>query len=301
MLKRKNIGGIFLSTLLGLPGLMGAEGFFKIENNLFGGIGAGFSHLPLFTQASQNVYRESSACSSDGGQSYFIGTCYGGSSQASYSGRNNGGMHVIFGDETTLDRFRIMGLRYYASVQMAQVDLGTRQSYSESKSTSKIQGENANTTFDMLNPATPQNRLAGNAIATTLSLQVDVFANLPMDYFLHKLSEKIPSFQIGVFAGLGAEISFLKSHHWVNESLDASQREGEFYASGSGLFINLGGSLYLSRHDRIDIGVKIPYVTLKQVMWHSVGSADVWGQQTLRQSFETSKTTELRITYVFYF
>lgn len=277
---------------------------YSIENNAFVGFSTGFYHK-VNTHYTQSIYKDSSSCNN--GSGYSVGTCYGGTSDASYQGGSDSALSFIFGNEAIFDPLRISGLRIYGSIEMAKVWLGTRQSYSEHKTSSKFYDSDGKTEVSMLNPTTPQPTLAGNAISTTFSINLDFFANIPIDYFLKKIWSKTPAIKLGVFAGVGAEFSLVKSLYWRNESLSNSEKDSAFYASGNGVFINLGTSLYLSRHDRIDFGVKIPYYTLSQVMWHiapnSNGTQETnpWRQQTLKQSFDITSSPEFKIAYIFYF
>ncbi len=277
---------------------------YSIENNAFVGFSTGFYHK-IDTRYMQSIYKDSSSCNN--GSGFSVSTCYGGSSDANYQGGSDSALGFIFGNEAIFDPLRISGLRIYGSIQMAKVWLGTRQTYSEHKTNSKFYDSDGKTEIPMLNPTTPQSSLASNAISTTFSINLDFFANIPIDYFLKKIWAKTPAFKLGVFAGFGAEFSLIKSLYWKNESLSNSEKESAFYASGNGLFINLGTSLYLSRHDRIDFGVKIPYYTLSQVMWHSAPNSNglqesnLWRAQTLKQSFNITPSPEFKIAYIFYF
>lgn len=278
---------------------------FGVENNLFSGFSVGLPY-ELSTTYDQSIYKDSSSCNNGSG-TFSVAMCYGGTSHATYKGGMDPSFSFIFGDEVIFDSMRISGLRIYTTLEMGNAWIGDRQSYSTTTTSAKFYGSDGKTQYSMLNPNTPQSTLAANALSTTISLGIDFFANIPIDVFLKKIWRRTPEFKLGIFAGFGAEFNLLKSTYWVNESLANSEKEDAFYASGNGIFVNLGTSLYLSRHDRIDFGVKIPYYTLTQVMWHiapnSSGAIDsnLWAQQTLRQTFEIHKSLEFKISYIFYF
>ncbi|WP_104697164.1 MULTISPECIES: outer membrane beta-barrel protein [unclassified Helicobacter] len=274
---------------------------FGIENNLFVGFGAGFGSA-LKTDFSQIITKDNNSCEG--------GVCIGGESFGRYKGHSSPTFRFIFGDEAVFDKLHISGLRIYGGIEVSQASLGSL----EGKATTKaprdenfqtITGDNNGTpiisSVNMLSPRTQQQFLLGNAVMTTFSLNLDFFANLPLDYFFSKKWANFPFMKLGVFAGFGVEVSLLKSNYWVNESFYGNQ-EDAFYASGNGLFLNLGGQLYLSKNDRLEVGVKIPYYYLKHTSWNSVNeTTNIWAEQTLKQSFEIQKNLEIRVAYTFYF
>ena len=282
--------------------------FYGIENKPFVGIGLGLGSK-VTTQVDQNIYRESSRCTANGNT--YVGTCYGGNSQATYQGDSKNGLKFIFGNETVFDQYHSSGLRIYGVIEMQEVSLGNRTKYNENKANNTFQGEcilDGSTcstnfkTYNMLNPTTPQASLPSNVLMTTFSINLDFFANLPVDTFFKMLWPHFPFLKVGIFAGVGAEFSLLKSNYWINESL--VQQESVLYASGNGLFINLGTNIYLSKHDRIEIGYKIPYYQMQQVMWNSLSinnTPNPWSDQTLRQTFNIKKSPEFHIAYIYYF
>ena len=295
-----------LAVMLGVFG--GLSGVGLAENKVFVGIGAGFGGN-ITTQFSQEITKANSSC--DGG------VCKGGRSKGEYIGQEGPSLRFIFGDEKAFDALHISGLRFYGGVEMGQASLGSLQGRAIrqaplDKNFETIIGEKPDGTpiigkVPMLSPKTQQNFLLGNALSTNFMINLDFFANLPLDYFLQKKWESFPYFKIGIFGGLGVEFSLLKSNYWINESLDKA-KDGAFYASGGGLFVNLGGSINLTAHDRLDIGVKIPLYELKYELWSKVNpphkdnaSDNIWAEQILHQSFAIKRGSELRVTYVFYF
>lgn len=275
---------------------------YGIENNAFIGFGSSFGST-IHTDFSQVITKDNNTCEGS--------VCIGGKSSATYKGHISPTFRFILGNEAIFNKLHISGLRIYGGIEVAQASLGNIQGEVQTQtprdaSFDTIVGEKSDGSPDiqkvaMLSPKAQQDFLLSNAISTTLSLNLDFFLNFPIDYFFQKKWKKFPFMKIGIFAGLGAEFNLLKSNYWINQSLYDNQ-ESAFYASGSGVFFNLGGHFYLTRHDRLEFGVKIPCYNLKQDSWKAVNTTtNIWAEQTLKQSFEIKKDIELRIAYVFYF
>lgn len=279
---------------------------FSIENNAFAGIGTSLTNSTLKTSFSQVVTKDVNSCPGS--------VCIGGKSSADYSGGvSPGGLRFFIGNEAIFDKYHISGLRIYGSMEMAHASLGNRSSAIKTEEPrdkeyifeKEVDDEDKKPLkIPMLSPRTQQDFLLDNAFLTTFSLNLDFFVNLPLGYILKKYATpKFPlMLNLGLFAGFGAEFSLLKSKYWVNETLYNNQ-ERAFYASGNGLFVNLGGNIYITRHDRIEIGIKIPFYKLSHEEWNTYAtpSTDIWQEQTLRQTFYIKKSPEIRIAYVFYF
>ncbi|CBG39586.1 outer membrane beta-barrel protein [Helicobacter mustelae] len=284
-----------------------AVGASAIENHPFVGIGTSFGS-GLRTNFSQIVTKSVNSCPGD--------VCIGGQSSANYLGKTSPlGLKLFLGNETVFDKYHISGIRFYGSVDMQNASLGAisgpiQKTAPRDKSFNTIVGQSNNGPVigqvNMLSPKTQQDFLFANGVLTTLSLNLDFFANIPLGYFIKQYAApKFPLLlDIGLFIGTGVEFSMLKSKYWVNET---SGREQSFLASGSGFFLNLGGNIYITSHDRIQIGVKIPFYQLNHQEWNNYVDTDVnsnvaiWSEQTLKQSFVIKKSPELSISYIFYF
>lgn len=278
-----------------------------VENHIFTGIGF-ILPTTLKTSFSQVVTKEINSCPDS--------VCIGGKSSANYQGKtakNSVGIRFILGNETSFDHLKISGMRFYGTMEISQASLGKRNSEiiteeARDKQYQTITSNDNNTpvikNVKMLSPRTQQDFLFSNALMTTFSLNLDFFANLPISYFIKKyIKEDFPFlFDLGVFAGFGAEISLLKSPYWINETLYSNQTK-PFYASGNGLFINLGGHLYLTKKDRIEFSVKLPFYQLSHEEWNSYTEpgTNIWQEQTLRQTFHINKKPEFKISYIMYF
>ena len=288
------------AMMLGVFGALSGVGF--AENKVFVGIGGGIGSV-IKTQFSQEITKANNSC--DGG------VCKGGRSMGEYAGLGGASLRFVFGNEKAFDALHISGLRFYGGVEVGEASLGSLQGQAITHAAIdknfdtiinvKPDGTPIIGKVPMLSPKTQQNFLLGNALSTNFMINLDFFANLPLDYFLQKRWESFPYFKLGVFGGLGVEFNLLKSNYWVNESLDTG-REGAFYASGGGLFVNLGGSVNLTHRDRLEVGVKIPLYGLKYELWSKVNNTNnIWAEQILHQSFAIKRGSELRVTYVFYF
>ena len=293
-------GERILAVMLGVFGALSGVGF--AENKVFVGIGGGIGSQ-IKTQFSQEITKANNSC--DGG------VCKGGRSMGEYAGLGGASLRFVFGNEKAFDALHISGLRFYGGVEVGEASLGSLQGQAITHAaidknfdtiiSVKPDGTPIIGKVPMLSPKTQQNFLLGNALSTNFMINLDFFANLPLDYFLQKRWESFPYFKLGVFGGLGVEFNLLKSNYWVNESLDTG-REGAFYASGGGLFVNLGGSVNLTHRDRLEVGVKIPLYGLKYELWSKVNATNnIWAEQILHQSFAIKRGSELRVTYVYYF
>ncbi len=146
----------------------------------------------------------------------------------------------------------------------------------------------------------PQNFLFDNGHFMAFGLNVNVFVNLPIDTLL-KLAlktEKMLFFKIGVFGGGGVEYAILWSSQYQNQN---TQQDDKFFAAGGGFFVNFGGSLYIGKHNRFNVGLKIPYYNLSAQSWKNFGASNVWQQQTIRQNFSVFRNKEVFVSYAFLF
>lgn len=272
---------------------------FAVQNNLFTsfGVGTGASYKTDFWQ---QTTKDNSSCAG--------GTCIGNKTSGSYAGKKGISFEASIGDEVFFDKYYITGLRVYASAEYATVSLGGLISSSEQDGKNKEfttitgfkpDGSPIIEKVPMKPVPAPQNELFNNGIWMTYGVNLDFFVNLPLDILIRKLFwSKMPFFKIGVYAGGGVEYAMLRSNSWEN---NAAKKNDKFFASGSGFFANIGGSIYLGSHNRINIGMKIPYYTLNAQNWYDFGDSDPWKQQLLRQNFDISRTREMHISYTYLF
>ncbi|WP_095273715.1 outer membrane beta-barrel protein [Helicobacter sp. 11S03491-1] len=271
------------------------------ENNLFVGFGGGQSLGQAYkTSFWQQATKDNSGCAG--------GTCIGNKTSGSYASAKSNSFMAMVGDEFFVDQYKIFGLRIYGSIEYANASLGNLKSKKnqEGRDTSftTITGTDSTTgsptigVYNMKSAPPPQEELFHNGVWNAYSVNLDFFLNLPLDSIIKMFYSKMFFFKIGVYAGGGVEYATLRSSSWENKAIEKNEK---FFASGSGFFANLGGSIYLGRHNRINIGIKIPYYSLNSQNWHNFGSPDPWEQQLLRQNFDIKKNREWRVSYVFLF
>ncbi|PAF52392.1 outer membrane beta-barrel protein [Helicobacter sp. 13S00477-4] len=284
---------LFFLFLIALP-------LFGVQDNIFAGFGAGLG-TRYQSDFWQQTTKDNSSCVG--------GTCIGNKTSGAYQGQANNSFFAMLGDEAFFDKYYITGLRIYGSVEYASVTLGNLIPTSVSNQPARdthfttITGMKDATTptigsVPMQPVPDPQNQLFDNGIWMSYSLNLDFFLNLPIDNLVQLFWSKMPFFKLGVYAGGGVEYSALISHSWQNQTIGKNEK---FYASGSGFFVNLGGSIYIGRHNRINVGLKIPYYSLNAQNWYDFGDPDPWKQQLLRQNFDITRNKEWRISYVYLF
>ncbi|GMB93606.1 Outer membrane protein HopP [Helicobacter bizzozeronii] len=137
----------------------------------------------------------------------------------------------------------------------------------------------------------------------TFGLNVDVFLNVPLDYWLKRIYTKMFFFKMGVFVGGGVEYAILWSDVFKNEVLGALgyNPKTRFFAAGGGFFVNVGYQLYLGKHNRINIGWKFPYYKITANNWYNYGNHNPGTQQTLKQTLSTTRRDEFYVSYAYLF
>lgn len=276
-----------------------------IENNLFTGFGVG-EGTNYQTDFWQKTTKDNSSCPD--------GVCIGNKTSGTYEGKQGNTFYAMLGDEAFFDKFKISGLRFYGTIEYASVSLGSLDPTSIKRTPGRdktfVTCTNCPPNFpppttmttgtvSMVDVKDPQNDLFSNGIWLSYGLNLDFFVNVPIDTLVQLFWKKMPFFKVGVYAGGGVEYATLRSNSWNNEG--AGINGNSYFASGSGFFANLGGSVYLGRHNRINIGVKIPYYGLNSQNWYDYGNSDPWREQLLRQNFDILKGKEWRISYVYLF
>ncbi len=159
---------------------------------------------------------------------------------------------------------------------------------------------NAQGSLNLQKTPNSQDFLFNNGHFMAFGLNVNVFVNLPIDTLL-KLAlktEKMLFFKIGVFGGGGVEYAILWSSQYQNQN---TNQDDKFFAAGGGFFVNFGGSLYIGKRNRFNVGLKIPYYSLSAQSWKNFGSSSVWQQQTIRQNFSVFRSKEVFVSYAFLF
>ncbi|WP_121035948.1 outer membrane beta-barrel protein [Helicobacter pylori] len=274
--------------------------FFKTKNHIYLGFRLG-TGANMRTSMWQQAYKDNPTCPSS--------VCYGEKLEAYYKGGKNLSYTGQIGDEIAIDKYHILGLRVWGDIEYAKAQLGQKvggntllSQANYDPNTIKTYDPTSNTQSSLVLQKTPspQDFLFNNGNFMAFGLNVNVFVNLPIDTLL-KLAlktEKMLFFKIGVFGGGGVEYAILWSPKYQNQN---TQQEDKFFAAGGGFFVNFGGSLYIGKHNRFNVGLKIPYYSLSAQSWKNFGSSNVWQQQTIRQNFSVFRNKEVFVSYAFLF
>ncbi|GAA7748977.1 outer membrane beta-barrel protein [Helicobacter pylori] len=274
--------------------------FFKTKNHIYLGFRLG-TGADTRTSMWQQAYKDNPTCPSS--------VCYGEKLEAHYKGGKNLSYTGQIGDEIAIDKYHILGLRVWGDVEYAKVQLGQKvggntllSQANYDPSTIKTYDIASNTQGPLVLQKTPnpQSFLFDNGHFMAFGLNVNVLVNLPIDTLL-KLAlktEKMLFFKIGVFGGGGVEYAILWSPNYQNQN---TKQDDKFFAAGGGFFVNFGGSLYIGKHNRFNVGLKIPYYSLSAQSWRNFGSSNVWQQQTIRQNFSVFRNKEVFVSYAFLF
>ncbi|RKV29536.1 hypothetical protein DD746_03585 [Helicobacter pylori] len=273
--------------------------FFKTKNHIYLGFRLG-TGANTRTSMWQQAYKDNPTCPSS--------VCYGEKLEAHYKGGKNLSYTGQIGDEIAIDKYHILGLRVWGDVEYAKAQLGqkvgdtllSQANYDPSAIKTYDPTSNAQGSLVLQKTPSPQDFLFNNGHFMAFGLNVNVFVNLPIDTLL-KLAlktEKMLFFKIGVFGGGGVEYAILWSPNYQNQN---TQQDDKFFAAGGGFFVNFGGSLYIGKHNRFNVGLKIPYYSLSTQSWKNFGSSNVWQQQTIRQNFSVFRNKEVFVSYAFLF
>ncbi|WRF80124.1 outer membrane beta-barrel protein [Helicobacter pylori] len=274
--------------------------FFKTKNHIYLGfrLGTGAS---MRTSMWQQTYKDNPTCPSS--------VCYGEKLEAHYKGGKNLSYTGQIGDEIAIDKYHILGLRVWGDIEYAKAQLGqkvggdtllSQANYDPSTIKTYDPASNTQGSLNLQKTPNPQNFLFDNGHFMAFGLNVNVFVNLPIDTLL-KLAlktEKMLFFKIGVFGGGGVEYAILWSPNYQNQN---TKQDDKFFAAGGGFFVNFGGSLYIGKRNRFNVGLKIPYYSLSAQSWKNFGSSNVWQQQTIRQNFSVFRNKEVFVSYAFLF
>ncbi|GAA7528472.1 outer membrane beta-barrel protein [Helicobacter pylori] len=274
--------------------------FFKTKNHIYLGFRLG-TGANTRTSMWQQAYKDNPTCPSS--------VCYGEKLEAHYKGGKNLSYTGQIGDEIAFDKYHILGLRVWGDIEYAKAQLGqkvggntllSQANYDPSAIKTYDIASNTQGPLVLQKTPNPQNFLFDNGHFMAFGLNVNVFVNLPIDTLL-KLAlktEKMLFFKIGVFGGGGVEYAILWSPKYQNQN---TQQEDKFFAAGGGFFVNFGGSLYIGKHNRFNVGLKIPYYSLSAQSWKNFGFSNVWQQQTIRQNFSVFRNKEVFVSYAFLF
>lgn len=255
----------------------------------------------MHTSMWQQAYKDNPTCPSS--------VCYGEKLEAYYKGGKNLSYTGQIGDEIAIDKYHILGLRVWGDVEYAKAQLGqkvggntllSQANYNPSTIKTYDPVSNAQGSLNLQKTPNPQNFLFDNGHFMAFGLNVNVFVNLPIDTLL-KLAlktEKMLFFKIGVFGGGGVEYAILWSPNYQNQN---TNQDDKFFAAGGGFFVNFGGSLYIGKRNRFNVGLKIPYYSLSAQSWKNFGTSNVWQQQTIRQNFSVFRNKEVFVSYAFLF
>ncbi len=274
--------------------------FFKTKNHIYLGFRLG-TGANTRTSMWQQAYKDNPTCPSS--------VCYGEKLEAHYKGGKNLSYTGQIGDEIAIDKYHILGLRVWGDIEYAKAQLGqkvggdtllSQANYNPNTIKTYDSASNTQGSLVLQKTPSPQDFLLNNGNFMAFGLNVNVFVNLPIDTLL-KLAlktEKMLFFKIGVFGGGGVEYAVLWSPKYQNQN---TQQEDKFFAAGGGFFVNFGGSLYIGKHNRFNVGLKIPYYSLSAQSWKNFGSSNVWQQQTIRQNFSVFRNKEVFVSYAFLF
>ncbi|WP_121066418.1 outer membrane beta-barrel protein [Helicobacter pylori] len=274
--------------------------FFKTKNHIYLGFRLG-TGAGTRTSMWQQAYKDNPTCPSS--------VCYGEKLEAHYKGGKNLSYTGQIGDEIAFDKYHILGLRVWGDIEYAKAQLGqkvggntllSQANYNPNTIKTYDSASNTQGSLVLQKTPSPQDFLFNNGNFMAFGLNVNVFINLPIDTLL-KLAlktEKMLFFKIGVFGGGGVEYAILWSPKYQNQN---TQQEDKFFAAGGGFFVNFGGSLYIGKRNRFNVGLKIPYYSLSAQSWKNFGSSNVWQQQTIRQNFSVFRNKEVFVSYAFLF
>ncbi len=274
--------------------------FFKTKNHIYLGFRLG-TGANTRTSMWQQAYKDNPTCPSS--------VCYGEKLEAHYKGGKNLSYTGQIGDEIAIDKYHILGLRVWGDIEYAKAQLGqkvggdtllSQANYNPNTIKTYDSASNTQGSLVLQKTPSPQDFLFNNGNFMAFGLNVNVFVNLPIDTLL-KLAlktEKMLFFKIGVFGGGGVEYAVLWSPKYQNQN---TQQEDKFFAAGGGFFVNFGGSLYIGKHNRFNVGLKIPYYSLSAQSWKNFGSSNVWQQQTIRQNLSVFSNKEVFVSYAFLF
>ncbi len=274
--------------------------FFKTKNHIYLGFRLG-TGANTRTSMWQQAYKDNPTCPSS--------VCYGEKLEAYYKGGKNLSYTGQIGDEIAIDKYHILGLRVWGDIEYAKAQLGqkvggdtllSQANYNPNTIKTYDSASNTQGSLVLQKTPSPQDFLLNNGNFMAFGLNVNVFVNLPIDTLL-KLAlktEKMLFFKIGVFGGGGVEYAVLWSPKYQNQN---TKQEDKFFAAGGGFFVNFGGSLYIGKHNRFNVGLKIPYYSLSAQSWKNFGSSNVWQQQTIRQNFSVFRNKEVFVSYAFLF
>ncbi|WP_033745485.1 outer membrane beta-barrel protein [Helicobacter pylori] len=274
--------------------------FFKTKNHIYLGFRLG-TGANTRTSMWQQAYKDNPTCPSS--------VCYGEKLEAYYKGGKNLSYTGQIGDEIAIDKYHILGLRVWGDIEYAKAQLGqkvggdtllSQANYNPNTIKTYDSASNTQGSLVLQKTPSPQDFLFNNGNFMAFGLNVNVFINLPIDTLL-KLAlktEKMLFFKIGVFGGGGVEYAILWSPKYQNQN---TKQEDKFFAAGGGFFVNFGGSLYIGKRNRFNVGLKIPYYSLSAQSWKNFGSSNVWQQQTIRQNFSVFRNKEVFVSYAFLF
>ncbi|WQS94010.1 outer membrane beta-barrel protein [Helicobacter pylori] len=288
--------------------------FFKTKNHIYLGFRLG-TGANVSTSMWQQAYKDNPTCPNK--------VCYGEKLEAHYEGGKDLSKNFSYqkmsykdlsytgqiGDEIAFDKYHILGLRVWGDIEYAKAQLGqkvggntllSQANYNPSAIKTYDSASNTQGSLNLQKTPNPQDFLFNNGHFMAFGLNVNVFVNLPIDTLL-KLAlktEKMLFFKIGVFGGGGVEYAVLWSPNYHNQN---TKQDDKFFAAGGGFFVNFGGSLYIGKHNRFNVGLKIPYYSLSAQSWRNFGSSNVWQQQTIRQNFSVFRNREVFVSYAFLF
>ncbi|WP_000532466.1 outer membrane beta-barrel protein [Helicobacter pylori] len=299
---KKRLKAFIFLTSLGVLWGNAAEKtpFFKTKNHIYLGFRLG-TGAGTRTSMWQQAYKDNPTCPSS--------VCYGEKLEAHYKGGKNLSYTGQIGDEIAFDKYHILGLRVWGDIEYAKAQLGqkvggntllSQANYDPSAIKTYDIASNTQGPLVLQKTPNPQDFLFNNGHFMAFGLNVNMFVNLPIDTLL-KLAlktEKMLFFKIGVFGGGGVEYAILWSPQYQNQN---TQQDDKFFAAGGGFFVNFGGSLYIGKHNRFNVGLKIPYYSLSAQSWKNFGFNNVWQQQTIRQNFSVFRNKEVFVSYAFLF
>ncbi|GHH45501.1 membrane protein [Helicobacter pylori] len=274
--------------------------FFKTKNHIYLGFRLG-TGANVRTSMWQQAYKDNPTC---------LGSvCYGEKLEAHDQGGKNLSYTGQIGDEIAYDKYHILGLSVWGDIEYAKAQLGqkvggntllSQANYDPSAIKTYDSASNTQGSLVLQKTPNPQDFLFNNGHFMAFGLNVNVFVNLPIDTLL-KLAlktEKMLFFKIGVFGGGGVEYAILWSPNYQNQN---TNQDDKFFAAGGGFFVNFGGSLYIGKRNRFNVGLKIPYYSLSVQSWKNFGASNVWQQQTIRQNFSVFRNKEVFVSYAFLF
>ena len=302
-----------LKTSFALAFCLGLELAHAVKVQFFIGLGNSISSPKLATEAKNQMTKNTSSVNAQGG--YY----YNQEQLGTYSGNVGSITSAHAGVEATLDKREIFTIRGFVLVGYSNsVNFGSPSNirngnlrkcganelpslenicYRDKFPTSQP-GTGGNITeinFNQ-NPGFAKS-IASNALMMNYGVGADIGFNIPVSLIVEKTTGfKIISLRVGTYIGGGYQftsysVGTFNNQTYSNTTSTATIKENDkFYVAGGGWFIHWGVNVYLSRHMRFDLGLKLDSTPREGAKWYTQNSTQtghetsVFAQQLLVQN-----------------